>query len=268
MSDATVGFSCLHLRRAATDGPLREVAGDLLVSPAWGATPRYFASIATPGHKLWRRPGMIPAKSLREVVDAALTSESVSSLSMCSARENGPGFRSVTFARDALRGPFSMTDGSRPWAPADPEVDAWVEAVVTFLDRADAGTGVVTVMNDPSEIMSECTECGVLRNGVLAHPFPEQRERMRESRKHMGTRYMRFPRWGTLVSHDHVSQLGGTEAIAKTVEPAIVRPLSGGVYFQLTKSVATAMSGESAAKQRVFTDLAAPLLPPPIVPPS
>jgi hypothetical protein len=77
------------------------------------------------------------------------------------------------------------------------------------------------------------------------------------------TKYMRFPRWGTLVNRQHVAQLGGVEAIERAVEPALVRQLSGGVYFQLTSSVATAMSEEAMAKQQRFTALAEPLLPPP-----
>jgi hypothetical protein len=120
-------------------------------------------------------------------------------------------------------------------------------------------------METLSEISSECSEGGVLRYGNLLHPFPEQYERMRgANRKHIGTRYMRFPRWGTLVSHAHVAELGGIDAIVGSVNPAMVRPLSGGVYFQLTDSVATAGSDEAAAKQQAFTEVAAKLLPPPI----
>jgi hypothetical protein len=77
---------------------------------------------------------------------------------------------------------------------------------------------------------------------------------------------MRFPRWGTLVNHAHVAQLGGVAAIERAVEPAMVRTLAGGVYFQLTASVADAMRDEAMEKQRRFTELAEPLLPPPIAP--
>lgn len=77
---------------------------------------------------------------------------------------------------------------------------------------------------------------------------------------------MRFPRWGTVVNHAHVAQLGGVAAIERAVEPAMVRTLTGGVYFQLTASVADAMGAEAMEKQRRFTELAEPLLPPPIAP--
>jgi hypothetical protein len=55
-------------------------------------------------------------------------------------------------------------------------------------------------------------------------------------------------------------------AIERAVEPAMVRTLPGGVYFQLTASVADAMGDEAMEKQRRFTELAEPLLPPPIAP--
>jgi hypothetical protein len=78
----------------------------------------------------------------------------------------------------------------------------------------------------------------------------------------MGTRYMRFPRWGTLVGHAHLAALGGRAAIEAAVEPAKVVELSGGLYVQLTESIATAGSPEALAKQDAFRALATPLLPP------
>jgi hypothetical protein len=265
VTELGLGFFVFHGRRIAVDRECRTAALDLLTSKNWENPPRYFLSVATPGHKLWRNPGMIAPKVLREVIDAGLQSESVAVTTLASSSKYGPGFRSITFARDATRVPFSVTYGDRPQDGA--KVDAWVDDVVSFFDLVSGSTGVVAAMGTLSEISSECSEGGVLRNGRLSHPFPEQHERMSgANRKHIGTRYMRFPRWGTLVSHAHVDELGGVDAITRPLQPAIVRHLSGGVYFQLTDSVATALSDEAAAKQRVFTEVAAKLLPPPVVP--
>lgn len=265
MTLAYAGFSLFHLRRAAVETAVRRAALDLLCSPHWGGELRYFASVATAGHRLWRRPGMVPAKSLRQTADEALQADGVASFTMATAGQNGPGYRSVTFTRDAQRSPFSISYGERP--AADVQIDAWVDDVVAFFDRMDGRSGVVAVMASNDEIASECGEGGVSRNDRLVHPFPEQHARTRgANRRQIGARFMRFPRWGTLVSHDHVGQLGGVEAIARAVEPAVVRPLAGGVYFQLTATVAAAMSDEAAAKQAAFTTFAAPLLPPPVTP--
>ncbi len=124
---------------------------------------------------------------------------------------------------------------------------------------------MIAVMSSSNEITTECSETEISQDGVLAHPFPEESARLHAfaNRELLGTKYMRFPRWGTLVNNVHVAQLGGAAEIERAVEPAIVRPLSGGVYFQLTSMVAAAMSDEAIEKQRRFTELAAPLLPPP-----
>ena len=266
MNEVTVGFSVLHLSRIAVDAGARRAALDLLESCHWGGPLRYFSSVATAGLRLWRPPGMIAAKELREAVDDGLQADSMATLMMATDRRHAPGHRALTFTRDAHDTPFSISHGYRPAKGSD--VDEWVHDVVTFFDLTGGGTGVVAVMASDGEIKSECGEGAVWRNDRLAHPFPDQHQRLRwDNRPHIGTRYMRFPRWGTLVSHDHVAQLGGADAIAKAVEPAVVRPLAGGVYFQLTASVATAMGAESAARQEAFTAFAEPLLPPPVTPP-
>jgi len=261
-----IGFSALHTRRLVSDAAARDAALTLLVSPAWGAQLRYFLSTATPGLRLWRKPGMIPAKTLREVVDAALASEAVSSLLMSAARESAPDSRGMVFSRYASgNNHFSMTYGYRPLAGDD--AASWLEAVLTLIDRVGASTGVVVAMAMRQEVVSECGESRILRNGEVMHPYPKQLDRMRGlNGEYMGTRYMRFPRWGTLISHDHVAQLGGVGAITAAVGPALVRELSGGVYFQLTDSLATARSEDAVIKRKAFTDLAAPLLPPPQAP--
>ncbi|MEZ4402580.1 MAG: hypothetical protein R3B06_21330 [Kofleriaceae bacterium] len=222
---------------------------------------RYFLSTATPGHKLWRRPGMIPAKALREVADQALQAEAVDSFTTMTSRETRPDSRHLDFERRVAHTEFGMTHGGRPLRD---DAQSWVDEVVTFFDRVGGGTGVIVAMGAREEVVSECSGCTISNNGQVQHPYPKQLARMRGlNSEHMGTRYMRFPRWGTLVSHEHVAQLGGVGAICAAVAPAVVRELSGGVYFQLTDSLATARSEEFVTKRKLFTDFAAPLLPPP-----
>ncbi|MEQ1735426.1 MAG: hypothetical protein ABL886_03215 [Rhodoglobus sp.] len=263
MSDPAIGFVVLHLRRCGTDEVAHAAALDLLSSPSWGGALRYCSSVAVPGRTLVRRPGMIPATRLRDEAGAALRNPDVLDLSLGTSRDVGHGYRRVTWENDTLAGPLAMTYGDRP---ADgPSADSWIADVVTYADAVSACAGVVAMMADRDEITTECSSGSIGRRGGVAHPWPEQAARMKgRNARHLGTRYMRFPRWGTLISHDHVAQLGGVDAIVKAVAPAVVRPLSGGVYFQLTDSVSTAMSAEAIAKQQIFTDLAAPLLPPPV----
>jgi hypothetical protein len=263
-----VGFSVLHERRFASDAAARVAALRLIESPSWGTPVRYFLSTANPGHALWRKPGMVALAKLGETADAALQSEVVSHLTLASASYVDVGYRSINFSRDARSEPFAITHGERPLVEQDPGkvgAEEWISDVVDFFDAVSCGTGGIAVMRSSREISSECSEASFVHEGVLAHPFPAEHARTRmPNREQLGTKYMRFPRWGTLVNHAHVAQLGGIAVIERAVEPAMVRTLTGGVYFQLTASVADAMGDEAMEKQRRFTELAEPLLPPPI----
>lgn len=266
MSHRTLGFAILHSMNAWRDPRAHSAALTLLTSPSWPIPPRYFMSVATPGQRLSRRPGMIPAKRFLDEVGQALRNPDIASLSLYSSREMTDEFRGVTLEREWLPGGgLVLTHGGRP-AEGD-GAEAWVSDAVNYGDQVGSCAGVVVVMADHDEVTSECSRVLVGRRGGIAHPCPDQAERMRgANERYMGLRYMRFPRWGTLVGHEHVAQLGGLEAIERAVQPVVVRPLSGGVYFQLTASITTAMGDEAMAKQRAFTDLAAPLLPPTVAP--
>jgi hypothetical protein len=267
VTDPYIGFWFLHERKLNDNVDAREAALRLIDSQSWETPVRYFSTVATAGHDLWKRPGMLKLGERRDVVDEALRHPSVRLLSLASESRNGPGARSIQFVREEHGSLFSFAYGERPAGgvvAAGREVDVWVDAVIAFFHESRGLTGVIAVMGSSNDIRSECRSASVIHDGALAHPFPEQHARMRvPNRRHLGTKYMRFPRWGTLVNPEHVAQLGGVEAIERAVEPALVRQLSGGIYVQLTSSVATALGEESMEKQRRFTELAEPLLPPP-----
>ncbi|MBE7452257.1 MAG: hypothetical protein HS111_26255 [Kofleriaceae bacterium] len=141
--------------------------------------------------------------------------------------------------------------------------DRWVRVMLDLAEKVGAYHGVVSVMN-PYAVRSEGAFVGAFLNGVDTHPFPDEFARIRAVERELGTKYVRFPRWGTLYGRSHVEALGGIGKIVDTVRPAVVRELPAAVYVQLTDSVVTATSPEAAAKQRAFTQLVAPLLPPPV----
>jgi hypothetical protein len=266
VKEPTLGFAVLHARRCGTDTAAHEAALALFMSTTWSGPMRYMSALAVPGRGLARRPRMISAKQVTHEVGLALRDPDLLKVTLRTGREVGDGYRRITWENGMPSDPLALTYGDRPLS--DLAADAWVTDVVTYADAVSASAGVVTVMAERDEITSECSTGVIGRGDGIAHPWPEQVARMKgDNARYIGTRYMRFPRWGTLVSHDHVAALGGVDVIAKAVEPAVVRPLSGGVYFQLTAWVATAMGDEAMAKQRAFTELAAPLTPPPLTPP-
>lgn len=266
MKPVALGFVLLHARRPASDPVAHAAALELCTATAWAGEMRYVLLSSVPGRDIPRKPGMIPARRLRGEVGALLVHPDVLDLGLSTSLEARDGYRSLTWEHDAVFETLSRTRGYRP-AGDDEHADAWVDAVVHYADQVTACAGVIVRMADRFQVGTECSRGSISRKDGVAHPWPEQAARMKGlNARYMGTRYMRFPRWGTLVSHEHVAQLGGVEAISAAIEPAVVRPLSGGVYFQLTASIATAMSDDAMAKQRAFIELAAPLLPPPMAP--
>ncbi|MCE9576957.1 MAG: hypothetical protein K8W52_27675 [Deltaproteobacteria bacterium] len=142
------------------------------------------------------------------------------------------------------------------------EGDAWVAAMLEVARALGAQSGVVPVMPDLSA-STETSGIMVSLEGVSPqHPDPSQFYRMRKVDRDLGTKYARFPRWGTLYSAAHVEALGGVKRIEQAVRPARVETVGTATYFQLTESVAMATSDEALAKQAAFTKLAVPILPP------
>ncbi|MBP8808515.1 MAG: hypothetical protein KBG48_14485 [Kofleriaceae bacterium] len=258
---AFAGFGANHERSAWDDEGVRAATLDLLTLGHWHAQLRFLWLLITPGQPRPRRPGMIPAKKLREELTALLTTNSTWSLTLCTARETRPDSELFEFeARLDWGPPVVHCHGVR--AHAEAGTDAWVSDVLTYFDRTRSVAGVVTSLPTRAEVITECSTGSISRDGVPCHPWPEEAKRMKFHLHDMGTRYMRFPRWGTLVGHAHLAALGGRAAIEAAVEPAKVVELSGGLYLQLTESIATAGSPEALAKQDAFRALATPLLPP------
>ena len=263
MTRSNLGFSARFAhRRLSVDEVARGAALDLLESTTWVRPLRYFISTAEPGHKKVRRPGMVAMKERRAIVDEMLVHPANNSVALWTASYNDDDFGQLSMDADSAYSPLSLVYGSRAEHGGE-LADAWVEEVALFFDRVGAIVGVIVKM-DAMHVSTEITGGGIVSEGVFQHPARDEFERMRdpENEPHVGTRYARFPRWGTLLSHDHVAQLGGVRAISAAVDPAVVRELSAGVYFQMTTSIEDARGDEAAAKQRAFTALAAPLLPP------
>ena len=236
----------------------------LLASDGWEKPLRYFTAIAAPGHEMVRRPGMLSPKVRLEVAGDALRSNATSVLTMSTSARTDDDFASL-WVRGHVRswsGPHQHASGARPPGTTDSR-GAWLDAVLSFAAGTSSFHGVVFAAASYSDAHRESELMTGFSPGKDTHPMYPEWARMAAHDKHVGTRYARFPRWGTLYSHAHVAALGGTARIVEVVQPAVVRELPGGVYFQLTDSLDTAQSEESTRKRRAFTELAEPLLPPP-----
>lgn len=233
--------------------------------PGWGEPLRYFSSIAVPGKRIPRRAGMLRPASLEEVLTGALLHEDVLVISMSTSERNTDTFATCYF--DTQRIPWRshlLAYGRRPAGTNTVTRELWLSHFIDLADRSAGTTGVVFAAQNAEDAARESDVLSGRAPPDSPTLYTPQWRRMLKHREAVGTRYVRFPRWGTLYSHEHVTALGGTPRITAAVQPAVVRELSGGVYFQMTDSLDTALSEESIAKQRAFEEVAAPLLPPPI----
>ncbi|KAB2911797.1 MAG: hypothetical protein F9K40_00085 [Kofleriaceae bacterium] len=264
MTPATLGFAFTLEHEALHSPDLRDEALRLMASPSWGPPLRYFSSIAVSGQKKVRRPGLLSAKERDGIYAEILATEATGTVGMASSARSDEEF--AQFSIDTQIQPWSArkakTCGLRPWEPTVTR-SQWLIDVLTFAERAPANQGVVFAMATHAAAMAEAWASNItLPNGRDAHPRADQVSGMSVNHKEMGSRYVRFPRWGTFYSRAYVAQLGGADRIVEVVRPAVVRELGAGMYFQLTDSFESALSDEALAKQHAFELLAEPLLPP------
>lgn len=250
----------------ATVPMIGEAEADVLAafveSPVWGLKLKHFTPMKRPKTPWLRRPGVLRDHE-RHLIRAAFVHPDSTIVYIDSAEKSTHEWAglSVEIERTAWR-PILTMDGRR-WLPNKrSERHGWVDEVTGVFDRLRVDNAIIVVQTDDA-VMSETTLGGIVVNDVVQHPFPDQLERMALAREKLGGQYIRFPRWGTLLSPGHLERLGGAARVVEVVQPAIVRALSGGTYFQLTERVADALSETAMEKQARFVELAAPLLPPP-----
>ena len=263
MTSATLGFAFSIEREALHSPDLRAEALRLVASSSWGRPLRYFSSIAVSGQKKVRRPGLLPTKERDRVYTDILATDATNTVDMASSVRSDGDYAHFSIDTQVLPWSAKKTKvyGLRPWEPAVTH-SQWLTDVLEFADRAPANQGVVFAMATHTAAMSEAWPSNIiLPHGGDAHPRPDQISSMSVNQKEMGSRYVRFPRWGTFYSRAYLAQLGGTDRIVELVRPAVVRELAAGIYFQLTDSFESALSDEALAKQHAFEVVAEPLLP-------
>jgi len=257
-----VGFCSTHPRSLADDPSSLQAYVELLVSPTWPRQPQRLTLVQGPRV---RPSGPLSKAELAPVVAEMLLHPNVDQVGLDAYMSDAKRTLGIAVATRTYGPDLASAFGHHP-IPDDPAtIEPWIEHLAAFFERTRTPQAVIFSFPLDACLM-EASFVGAFREGVMQHPWPEQFERMRRAKRDgtLGTTYVRYPRWGTLYSHAHVAALGGVAAIEHAVEPAVIRELSGGVYVQLTASVATATSPEAYTKQTAFTELAAPLLPPPL----
>lgn len=250
----------LHLNRSICDDPvLVETCAAAFLSSAWPKALRYLWTQSSV-----RAPGQLRVSERGAVLRGLLAHSGVEQVTLATTREPEVGYATLSAeTRPRLGYAYTRVYGRQALdLDRAAEGDAWVAAMLEVARALGAQSGVVPVMPDLSA-STETSGIMVSLEGVSPqHPDPSQFYRMRKVDRDLGTKYARFPRWGTLYSAAHVEALGGVKRIEQAVRPARVETVGTATYFQLTESVAMATSDEALAKQAAFTKLAVPILPP------
>lgn len=235
---------------------------EAFLSDVWMKPLRQLITQSVGGRTHPRRAGLVPTAERSAVLRELLVHPDLWEVTL-SHRDKTTGHHASldVGTRPDADGRHVRVYGHQTLSGDAPRDDAWVRTMLTLAEKIDAYHGVVPVMN-PSGVRSEGSFVGHRHNGVDTHPFPHEFARIRAVEGELGTKYVRFPRWGTLYGRAHVEAIGGIGKVVDAVKPAVVRELPSAVYLQLTDSVATATSAEAMAKQSAFTQLVAPLLPP------
>jgi hypothetical protein len=234
-------------------------------SSAWNRPLRYLSLKRNPERPRPRRGGVIPAAERVAVAREMLVHPDIYSVEFATSPLMLKAYGVLEVETQPPVGDPDMRCMGMQWVGADLDrQDSWVCAMLEFAASVDVVQGVFPIMNGTAT-HSEVSFVSFKVDGQLRHPFPGEFRRMLKAQYELGTKYVRFPRWGTIYPHAHVEKLGGVERIREVVRPAVIRELGpNAVYVQLTESVATSLTEEALEKQRVFTELAAPVLPPPI----
>lgn len=236
---------------------------DSFLSSLWPQPLRYLVTQAIPGRPFPRPAGTISLGERSQVLREVLIHPDLWQVSLATSKATVGGYAQLSVCtRPSIDSEDLRTYGRRPLDLSAPgESDGWVKGMLELADRVGAYHGVVPVMSDPG-VLIDISGVNVIADGVPQHPAPAQLERMVSVDRELVTRYVRFPRWGTLLSHAHVQAIGGRARIEDAVHPAVVEEVGRGFYFQLTTTLATAMAQDAQRQQLAFTELAAPLLPP------
>jgi hypothetical protein len=265
MARLAVGISFAARRASRTSPELVPALLEAFTAPSWQRPLRYYIGVIDAPKTPPRRPGMLKPKTIREELGELLVSDALTGVALQTSARNDEQFSKLA-TRTILRPhyEFARTDGLHFLDDTVmPRVGSWVADMLTFAERGGADHGVICVMNEDGAA-AESSFIGRSNESGSLHPYPDQFARMVRRERALGVTYARFPRWGTLIGRAHVEQIGGVDAIVSAVHPAVVRPVGEGIYVQVTETIATALSDESLNKQARFTELLAPLLPPPL----
>lgn len=209
------------------------------------------------------RRGRLPAEALAEVT-AALGDFSTLWVDL---KTSGPESDSVyvdtgknLYLHRDYACPLRMWASIRIEKMQDPnaQVRRWVTLAHDFVSSVRARNGTISV-GPSSDVVTDL--------GVPRLPDPNDHLRITgggvaagETRKQLGGKYSRYPRWGTYLHPEHVAAIGGRDRIAREVEPALFEQVDDLLYIQLTADFEDANTPVMWEKRLKLRKLMEPIL--------
>jgi hypothetical protein len=246
--------------------PFHEVPGsiervvDALLDERWPWRPKLMRQRVAVGMTTLRKFKQRIPKNAREELIGALSTPEIGVLELHAAARDDldDAWLDMMTGREPLleRRKFSVLalcrlEGMPPECP----IEGWIEVMHDLVAAVGAVHGIL-VCEEEEHIVQELYLGLIVRNGVPS--YARWREIDRCAGAWIGSRHVRFPRWGTYLRREHVEVVGGRARIAEVVKPAAMRSVGELLFVQLTESPAI----HDEVKQAAFTELLAPLLPP------
>lgn len=259
----SLGFWFIY-RKPLHERETAERVATLLTDPRWPWQPNLVRPSGRAGHAVYPwPPGKIAARELRATVIDVLRSDRTSGIHLVTSRQDKLNHAWVVLESgrwesidEGIAFPF---DGMSICRTGGKPLDGWVELVSELAVELEAANGLIFAGEDERPIVVLQFGSGRYREkDPEDHPYTEN-ERVQRVRKELGARYVRPPRWGTYLRAEHVAAVGGRAKIAEIVKPPVMRAVGPLLYVQLSERIEDAVTPETEARRKVFTELLAPI---------
>ena len=239
----------------------------LLTDPRWPWQPQLLFAASIPRGPLTPQvKGKIRRLDLDGAIRAALTASSTSRIRLSCSKLNDSNRASIVidtgrFSPGAERVPFEIRSQVHVHElPDAPSGASWI-ALCHDLVRAVRGVhAVIPVTRSRYAMNDELYLSTTTVNGRLQHPDAMEIQRINKHRTHLGTKYLRPPRWGNYLGPDAVAAAGGRDRIAAVVKPAVLAEVGPLLYVQLSAGFEDALAPATEVKRQELGTLLAPVM--------
>ena len=267
MKPTSAGLWCIFSAPVVDDPGRIDELVRLLTDPRWPWQPQLLHASSIPGGPNTPQvKGKIRTAEIGAAIRTALAATSTSRIELSCSRLFPSDRASIVidsgrFSPGAERVPFEIRAQIHvDELPAGMSAAPWIALCHDLVCAVRGVHAVIPVTQNRHALNDELYLSTTVVNGRLQHPDAMEIKRISKHRTHLGTTYVRPPRWGTYLSPEAVAAAGGRERIAEVVQPAVIADVGPLLYVQLSAAIDDALSAVTLAKQQELAKLLAPVM--------